>query len=79
MEINAKEMRVISDEASAAAVDSIRTLIEKLIKDAARDGYSSICTMAVPFKIVKELTDAGFNVEVSKLTGTNKEITKISW
>ena len=79
MEINAKEMREVSYKASEAVLDSTRMLIEKLIKDAAKDGYSSICTMALPLKLINELEEAGFVVEVSKLTGTNKEITKVSW
>jgi hypothetical protein len=35
--------------------------------------------MALPLKLINELKDAGFVVEVSKLCGTNKEITRIMW
>ena len=35
--------------------------------------------MALPLTIIEELREAGFVVEVSKLSGTNKDITKISW
>ena len=79
MNISANEMRKLTDEKYAVAEAANKEVVEKAIINEALSGGNYICTMRLSNSFVSELQAAGFNIEISKLDDTNKELTKISW
>lgn len=79
MNISASEMRKLTDERYTIAETVNKEVVEKAIINEALSGGDYICTMRLSNSFVSELQAAGFNIEISKLDDTNKEVTKISW
>lgn len=79
MNISASEMRKLTEEKYAVAEAANKEVVEKAIINEALSGGNYICTMHLSDSFVSELKEAGFNIDISKLAGTNKEVTKISW
>ena len=79
MNISASEMRKLTDERYTIAETVNKEVVEKAIINEALSGGDYICTMCLSNSFVSELQAAGFNIEISKLDDTNKEVTKISW
>ena len=79
MNISASEMRKLTDERYTIAETVNKEVVEKAIINEALSGGDYICTMRLSNSFVSELQAAGFNIEITKLDDTNKEVTKISW
>ena len=77
--IKAKDMRVTAYSVNQLAEKNTREFLEKKIQQLSNEGQYSLVTMALPLTIIEELREAGFVVDISKLSGTNKDITQISW